>query len=181
MNVPHGKLLRSRVVSDPATALVGALDRGLTGYAVLEPQDALLLDAEGQGILTFEDGVPVLAYHTGSDRGGPAALADIAVDGPSWLELYELSESDLDSLHEATELRVPPTVPATRLAGDATLVSRTRERAPATRLDGVTDDAPDPVEAFLDDESKVEAIRDRAREQAQARAEEWEFADAIQK
>ncbi|MDG5778041.1 hypothetical protein VB773_00405 [Haloarculaceae archaeon H-GB2-1] len=181
MNVPHGRLLRSRVVSDPATALSSALDRELTGYAVLEPQDAVLLAAGGQGILTFEEGIPVLAYHTGSDRGGPAALADVAVDGPSWLELYELPASDLAELHDATDLRVQPTMPANRLAGDASLVERTRERAPASRLeDGADAGELDPVEAFLEDESKVEAIRERAREQAEARAEEWGFGDAVE-
>jgi hypothetical protein len=82
MRLPHGELVRSRVVSDPATALVAAAERELTGYAVFEPQDSLLLDADGRGVVTFEAGVPVLAYHTGTDRGGPEAIADLAVPGP---------------------------------------------------------------------------------------------------
>jgi len=35
----------------------------------------------------------------------------------------------------------------------------------------------DAVEAFLADEQKVEAIRERAREEAAERAEEWGFED----
>ncbi|MEF8851333.1 MAG: hypothetical protein V5A44_05490 [Haloarculaceae archaeon] len=192
MRLPEGRLLRSRVVSDPRTALVDALDRAVTGYAVLEPQGSLLLDDEGRGVLTFEGGVPVVAYHTGSERGGPPALADLAAGGPYRLNLYAVRSDGLDAVHDQERFRVPPGMAAERLAGDQSLADRTREAAPADRAaakgrepDDATDepddatDEPDvgAVEAFLDDERKIEAIREQAREEAQARAEEWGFGD----
>ena len=79
--IPEGELLRSRVVTDLAPALEDALDRRLDGYAVLAPRDVLLDDADDRGVLTFEGGVPALAYHAGTDRGGPPALADVGA-GP---------------------------------------------------------------------------------------------------
>lgn len=54
MKLPRGRLVRRRVVTSPATALEGALDVGLTGYARLASQDVLLLDSDGVGVLTFE-------------------------------------------------------------------------------------------------------------------------------
>ena len=182
MRLPRGTLLRSRVVADPATALATALDRELTGYAVFEPQDALLLDAEGKGVLTFEAGVPVLAYHTGTDRGGPNALADLAVPGPYRAELYELAGDALDEAHETAELRVPPAMAADRLAGDPELAERTRRAAPPERRGGSDEAGEEPlsaVEAFLDDEEKISAIRERAREEARERAAEWGLDDEL--
>lgn len=182
MNPPRGRLLRSRVVSDLRTVLVAALERDLSGYAVLEPQDVLLLDADGEGILTFENGVPVLAYHSGTGRGGREALADLVVDGPCWLELYALDDEGLADLHDTPELRVPPGLPAERLAGDPDLASRLRERAPADRVqrDDGDESGTDPVEAFLEDDRKIEAIQERAREEARRRAEEWGFGAATE-
>ena len=173
MKLPRGSLVRQRVVSDPGTALASALDAELTGYARLESQDALLLDAEGVGVLTFADGVPRAAYHTGTDRGGPEALADIAVAGPYRLELYELDRDVLREVHGAESLTVPPGMPAERLAGDGELAERTRAAAPDRG--GDAEDGRDPVEAFLDDEERIEAIRERAREEAEQRAAEWGF------
>jgi len=170
MKIPRGELVRSRVVSDPAVALEAALDRELTGYAVLEPQDALLLDRGTTGVITFEDGVPVLAYDVESDGGGPDALADLAVPGPYRVELYELEPADLAEAHDTPELSVPPGTPAERLAGDPELADRTREVAPEDRLRG--DDPASPVEAFLADEEKIAAIREQAREEATQKAEE---------
>ena len=177
MNVPQGNLLRKRVVTDLATPLSQALDASVTGYARLEPGDTLLLDAEGVGVITFEDGVPVVAYHSGTDSGGADALADIAVAGPSRVALYELDGDALAQLHDADELRVPPGLPAERLAGDPALAERTREAAPASRAaerereqDGLA-----AVEQFLDDGDRVADIRERARDQAATRAEEWGF------
>ena len=171
MNVPQGRLVRSRVVDDPGAVLTAALDRSLTGYAVLEPQDALLFDEGARGVVTFEAGVPVLVYDATSDRGGPDALADLAVPGPYRVELYELPPEDLAAAHDTPALRVPPAMPAERLAGDADLAARTREVAPPSRLD---DEPPgSAVEAVLADEEKIEAIRAQAREEAQRRAEEW--------
>jgi len=186
MRLPRGRLVRSRVVSDPGIALASALDRELTGYAVFEPQDTLLLSADGRGVITFETGVPVLAYDTGTDRGGPPALGKLATPGPYRLDLYELDASDLAPVHDTPELEVPPGMPAERLAGDPGLAERTLERAPDERVrdpetDPERDDdrRPGAVEAFLDDEEKIEAIRERARAEAADRAEEWEFDEAL--
>jgi hypothetical protein len=185
MKLPPGRLVRSRVVEDLRTALVGALDREVTGYAVLEPRESLLLDEAGEGVLTFEGGVPVVAYHTGTDRGGPPALADLAASGPYRLELFALAPADLATVHDLDAFRVPPGMPADRLAGDQGLADRTREAAPrpVVERESATDDAPTAeedrdagaVEAFLDDEAKIEAIRERARAEAEERAEEWGF------
>jgi len=195
MKLPEGRLVRSRVVEDPRTVLVDALDRELTGYAVFEPGDALLLDDSGRGVLTFRAGVPVVAYHTGTDRAGPPALADLAAAGPFRLRLFALAPADLEAVHDRATFHVPPGMAAERLAGDPALADRTRAAAPPARLsDGqaesvesggpATDDAgagPDErqgaVEAFLDDEEKIEAIREQAREEAADRADEWGFDD----
>ncbi|WP_375137273.1 MULTISPECIES: hypothetical protein [Halostella] len=181
MKLPRGRLLRSRVVSDPATALSTALERELTGYVLFEPRDALLFDADGRGVVTFADGVPVLAYHTGTDAGGAAALADLAVPGPYSVDVFELDAAALAEVHETPELRVSPGLPAERLAGDPALADRTREAAPAERLaaDGSTADA-NTVAAFLADESKIEAIREQARAEARDRAEEWGLASELE-
>jgi len=177
MKVPRGNLLRKRVVTDLATPLAQALESSMTGYARLESGDALLLDADGVGVLTFEAGVPVVAYHTGTDSGGAEALADIAVTGPSRVALYELGEDSLADLHDAEELHIPPEMPAKRLAGDPELAERTREAAPPSRR-GAADTAEGglaAVEEFLEDEDRIENIRERARDQAATRAEEWGF------
>ena len=175
-DLPEGQLVRSRVESDPAVPLAAALDRRLTGYAVFEPQDALLLDDDGSGVVTFEDGVPRSATHTGTGAGGPDALADLAAPGPYDVELRELRSDALAALDRSGR-RVSPGLVADRLAGDPDLAERTRAAAP----DAWTDDADsggesgslDAVEAFLDDEGKIDAIRDRAREEAKERAAEW--------
>jgi hypothetical protein len=178
MKLPQGRLVRQRVVSDPGTALASALETELTGYARLESQDALLLDADGVGVLTFEDGVPTVAYHTGTDSAGEDALTDIAVAGPYRLQLYELAAESLAEIHATEELCVPPETPAQRLAGDPSLAERTREVAPETHPSAdaaETADEPSAVEAFLDDEEKIRAIQERARAEAKERATEWEF------
>jgi hypothetical protein len=177
MKLPRGRLVRRRVVDDPGTALASALDSALTGYARLESQDALLLDGDGVGVLTFEDGIPVTAYHTATDRAGPDALGDIAVAGPYRLELYELDTAALAEVHGTETFRVGPGMPAERLAGDRALAARTRERAPAGRRERHAARAEETgaVEEFLEDESRIESIRERAREEAQKRAEEWDL------
>jgi len=74
-------------------------------------------------------------------------------------------------------------MPAERLAGDPDLAARTRERAPDERVtDGkpespATDEGMDAVEAFLEDEGKIEAIREQARTEARERAQEWGLTD----
>ncbi|MFB6163956.1 MAG: hypothetical protein ABEJ31_02250 [Haloarculaceae archaeon] len=181
MKLPGGRLLRSRVVDGPGAALSAALECRLTGYAVLEPQDSLLLSGEARGVVTFDDGVPVLAYHTGTDRGGPPALADLAVPGPYRMRLVALPAAAVADLHDTPEVAVPPGMPAERLAGDPDLAARTRERAPPARIDRpTTEGSDDPagrsaVEAFLDDEDKIDAIREQARAEARKRAAEWGF------
>lgn len=176
MKLPRGRLVRSRVVDDPATALATALDRSLTGYAVVEPQETLLLGGSARGVLTFEDGVPVVAYHTGTDRGGPSALGDLAMPGPYSVDVYRLDPDVLAPVHDADPLRVPPGMPADRLAGDPELADRTRERAAD---DGAATTDEDPVVAFLDDAEKVAAIQRRAREEAERRAAEWGLDDQL--
>ena len=179
MRIPRGDLLRSRVVDSPAEPLADALDRELTGYLRLEPAGALLLDDETTGVVTLDDGVPVLAYEAATDRGGPAALEAIATPGPYRAELYAVSEAALADAHGAgDDLSVAPTMPADRLAGDAALAERTRRAAPDERVGG-DDDATSPLETFLADEERIAAIRERAREEARARAEEWGLADHL--
>lgn len=176
MKLPEGDLLRSRVVTDLSTTLSDVLDRELTGYALLEPQDALLLDAEGRGVLTFESGVPVVAYHTATDRGGPEALTDLVVPGPYRVELYELGDDVLTSVHDTEAFSIPPGLPARRLAGNVALAERIRAAAPAhlqPTPQEKQDDQLDAVEAFLADEEKIEAIKEQARVQAHRRAERW--------
>lgn len=171
--IPEGELLRSRVVTDLSPALEDALDRRLDGYVVLAPRDALLGDTDDRGVVTFEGGVPRLAYHAGTDRGGPPALADVA-PGPYRFELYALDAATLSVPHDADELRVPPGNVAERLAGDGALAERTRAVAGA-------EEEPDggALEAFLEDEAAVEEIRESARAEAERRAAEWGFEDAI--
>ncbi len=179
MKLPRGRLQRRRVVGDLATPLRHALEERLTGYCRLESQDALLLSADGVGVVTFEAGLPAAAYHTGTDAAGAEALADIAVAGPYRIELFELDDEALDAVHAAEHLTVPPTMPARRLAGDADLADRTAalasEEGTALRDTPTEAAAYDAVEAFLSDDDKIEAIRDRAREEARRRASEWGF------
>lgn len=178
MKLPRGNLVRKRVVAELGTPLSNALDAGVTGYARLETQDALLLEGDGVGVLVFEDGVPTAAYHTGTDRGGQPALADMAVAGPYRVELYELDPGTVEPVANAPALSVPPGTPAERLAGDRELAERTRSVAPtgADQSDE-SDTAHDSgaVEAFLDDEERIAAIRREAREEAEQRAAEWGF------
>jgi len=177
MKLPRGRLVRRRVVTNPATALEGALEAGLTGYARLASQDALLLDANGVGVITFEAGVPAAAYHTGTDTAGPDALADIAVAGPYRLELYELDAGALEQVHDTESFRVGPGTPAERLAGDPDLAARTREAAPQewVERESSPEEGTSAVAAFLDDEERIAEIRERAREEAEQRAAEWGF------
>jgi hypothetical protein len=173
--IPDGDLLRARVVTDLVAPLEDALDRRLDGYAVLSSRDAMLADDEDRGVITFEDGVPALAYHVGTDRGGPPALADIGA-GPHRLELYHLDAAHLQVPHETDELRVPPGMAAERLAGDPDLADRARR---------VADDPSAPADdgalaAFLEDDDAIADIRETARAEAERRAEEWDFEAALE-
>lgn len=176
-DLPRGRLLRRRVLKDKETVLKTALDRELTGYARLEPQDTLLLDGQGVGVLTFVDGVPMAAYETETGSEGSSALTEIASAGPYRLELYELDENVLEHVHENESLLIAPALPAQRLAGDSSLVEQTRENAPSERVATEDEDSSglDAVETFLDDGEKIESLRERARTEAHSRAEEWGF------
>ena len=181
--IPRGELLQSRVVADVGETLERVLDRELTGYATLVPQETLLSAGDARGVLTFETGVPVLAYDTATDRGGAAALASIAVPGPYRVELYAVARSKLEAAHATTALRVPPDAPATELADDPALAARTRDAAPADRWPdesggGERGDG-DAVTAFLADDDRIAAIREQAREEARARAAEWGLDEAL--
>jgi len=182
LSIPRGELLRSRVVANVGETLEAVLDRELTGYATLVPQETLLSAGDARGVLTFEAGVPVLAYNTATDRGGSTALASIAVPGPYRVELYAVARSKLEAAHDATALQVPPDAPATELADDPALAARTRDAAPAERQpDQNGGDGGDAVAAFLADDDRIEAIRTQAREEARVRATEWGLTEALAK
>lgn len=175
MNLPRGTLRRRRVVTDLGTPLGRALETELTGYVRLRSQDELLLDGEGTGVLTFTDGIPMLAYHTGADRGGADALRDIAVAGPYRVTLYALDEASLAAAHEEAALRVDPGAPANHLAGDSELAERTRKRAAAVGLAQESSTDSDPVTAFLEDEDRIADVQSAARREAERRATDWGF------
>jgi hypothetical protein len=181
--IPRGQLVRSRVVPDIRAVLVDALDRDLTGYAVVEPQETLLLDGDGKAVFTFEDGIPVLVYHTSTDTGGKNALAALATVGPCRLDLYTLSVHQLEAAHDTPELRVPPGMPAEHLVGDSALAARTRKRV-STETEGTGQrngkSTRNAVEAFLDDTEQIEAIREQARTEAKRRAKEWGLDDQLE-
>lgn len=179
LRIPKGDLLRSRVVSGVETPLSTALDRSLTGYATLVPRETLLRAGDVRGVITFADGVPVLAYNTVTDDGGADALAELAVPGPYRVELYAVAADDLADAHAETALRVPPAAAATELADDPELAERTREAAPADRLDDEDGEETDAVAAFLDDDDRIEAIREQARTEARQRASEWGLDGAL--
>lgn len=178
LHVPEGELVRSRVVDDVAVPLERALEDGFTGYAVLEPGGSLLLAEEAAGLLTFVDGVPVVAYCETTDEGGVDALAALAGPGPYAVERYELPERVLEPVHETPSFRVQPGAPAEELAGDPTLAERTRERAPAERRADEATSA-SAVEAFLQDEERIAEIQQEARAEAKERAAEWGLDDQL--
>lgn len=160
-----GRLAFSRTVTDLSIPLAAALDAEHTGYAVLEPQQTILLDSTDRLTLFFDDGVPTHARHSDGRTGG-AALASLADAAPCRVELRE---SDSAPPAGAT---VAPDAPADHLAGDVRLAERTRAAAP----DDVDDaDGLDAVEAFLADEDAIEDIQERARAEAERRADEWGF------
>lgn len=176
LHVPQGNLLRSRVVTDLDETLEAALERSLTGYAVVEPGGSLLLDGEVRGVLTFEAGVPVVAYCPATDRGGVESLADLAGPGPWAVDLYELPASALREVHETPAFRVPPGAPAEELAAAPRLAEWTRERSPADRP---ADAGTTAVETFLADDERIAAIQAEARAEAERRAEEWGLGDQL--
>lgn len=179
LRIPRGHLLRSRVVADIGTTLERALDRELTGYATLIPQDTLLSAGDTKGVLTFAEGVPVLAYNTVSDSGGADALAELAVPGPYRVELYAVDAAALETAHREPALRITPGAAATELADDPALAERVRTAAPADRLAETDEADTDAVTAFLNDDERIDAIREQAQAEAQHRAEAWGLDDAL--
>lgn len=180
MKLPRGDLAASRVLEDHSRALRDALEDALTGYLVFEPGSTLLLADDGAGVVTFADGVPTVAYHTGTDRGGADALADLAGPGPVKVERRVVPPAELAPVHEADGhdvLFVAPGEPARVLAGDHALAERTRERAPDDHVE--RDDRGDPLAAFLADEDRIAAIKAEARADAERRADEWGFTDEL--
>jgi len=175
VEIPRGDLIHSRVVEGPGEALRTALSRELTGYLVLEPSDRLLLADGARGVITVEDGVPVVAY-ADDGAGGAAALASLSTPGPCRADCYALDADALDGVHDAEDLRVPPDAPARELADDGALAERTRERAPPERRGEASHDA---VAAFLADEERVAALREDARAEARSRAAEWGLEDQL--
>ncbi|MFB6093968.1 MAG: hypothetical protein ABEJ77_03405 [Halanaeroarchaeum sp.] len=173
MSAPDGQATFDRVVTGLDEPLRVALDRPLTGYAEVVPQAALLLDASGSGLLYFEEGVPVAARHTGTGATGPDALAALAATGPYRVRLVPIDEATVADRSAGASL--PPDAPAQRLAGDEALARRTRRRAGTTETEPAAEGL-DAVEAFLADDEKIAAIRNRARAEARRRAEEWGFA-----
>jgi hypothetical protein len=163
------ELVHARAVADPGAALADALDRTLTGEAVFEPGETVLLDDAGRGVLALEDGVPVRAYHTATGREGADAVADLSGAGPYRVEFYAAADP------RTRGGPVAPDVPAEVLADDPGLAERTRRAAPADAPEA--GESADALAAFLDDEEKVAAIKQRAREEAQRRAEEWGFTE----
>ncbi|WP_411967961.1 hypothetical protein [Haloferax sp. YSSS75] len=178
MRIPRGALRRSRVVDDPGDVLRTVLDEELTGYVVFEPQDALLLGEATRGIVTFEDGVPVLAYDTERDCGGQAGLEGFAVTGPNRVSVHVVDADALSEAHETDEFRIPPGEPARVLAGDERLATETAEVAPESRREAGRSQSA--VEAFLANEDAIEEIRSEAREEARARAAEWGLDDVLE-
>jgi hypothetical protein len=180
MKLPRGVLASSRVVDDHSLVLRSTLDDAVTGYLVLEPAGSLLLDDDGACVITVADGVPVLASHTSSGRGGADALAALAGPGPVQVERHRVDADELAAVHDADgveALAVDPGEPARVLTGDDALATRTRDRA--------SDDHPgrdvnkDPLAAFLDDTERIDALREDARAEAERRAAEWGFVDEL--
>ena len=75
-------------------------------------------------------------------------------------------------------MTIPPGSAAEQLGDDPSLAERTRTAAPEDRL---AEDDPDldPVEAFLADEERLDAIRTQAREEAARKADDWGLSDAL--
>lgn len=178
--IPQGQLLQSRVVPDIRTVLTEALDRSLTGYAILEPQNASRFNSNEKGILTFEVGIPVLAYHTGTDTGGTNALSEFVTGGSFRFDLYGLSSDQLETIHDTPELRVPPEMPANHLAGDPVLAARTRRVAAQPKQRSSRSEGLNAVEEFLEDAERIEAIREQARTEAKRHAHDWGLNDQLE-
>ncbi|MFB6146399.1 MAG: hypothetical protein ABEJ08_01770 [Halobacteriaceae archaeon] len=169
---PNADPVYDRVVDDAGAALSAAFERSVTGHAVLESGRAVLLAEPARCRLALVDGVPVAA--DARTESGADALATVAGGGPYRVVLYP--DPDLDPA-DAPGDPVDPGTPADLLATDPALAERTRRAAPGDRPATDPDQGLDAVEAFLDDEEKIAAIRERARAEAERRAAEWGLDD----
>jgi hypothetical protein len=148
-SVPRGSLAWARTVGSLDATLGRVLRDELTGYVVVESGAGLVVGDPTHGVLTFVDGVPVLAYAVDSpavvegdstvDAVGPDALTALVGPGPARVEVYSVPTEEMASLHAAGEsterdesaasCRVSPDAPALAFDGSRALVRRTRERA----------------------------------------------------
>lgn len=172
MSLP-GELVRSRVVDAPDSLLAALLDRRFTGHVALEPADALLLDGGGRAVLGFADGIPQTAYHAGTQTAGDEALQALAGAGPFRVEMYVCSVERVGERSPGEP--VAPAAPARVLAVDDALARRTAATAPDTEPPEPSLDA---VESFLADDDAINDLKQRAREEAQRRAEEWNLPES---
>ncbi len=180
LGIGEGQLLQSRVIETFGPILETALTDRLTGYIRIESGDALVLNTGERGVITFEDGVPMVAYHAGRDVAGERALSTLSTLGPFRVDVYALEAARLATIHADKTLSIPPGRPAERLAGDPELARRTRTVAPESRLEATRRDDEDALAAFLADEERIAAIREQAREEAEQRASDWGFSDALE-
>ena len=173
MNISEGQLKRSQVVAEFGPVLAELLAEQLTGYSRIEPGDSVVLEADGAGVLTFNSGVPVAAYHTASDATGEAALEELSRLGPFSIEVYTASTAVLNTVQETDAALIPPERPAELLAGDPTLADRTRAQASTAQLDRTREATEEALISFLSDEKRIEQIRREAKQQARRRAQRW--------
>lgn len=179
MKITGGTLKRSQTVSEYGPVLATILEEQLTGYSRIEPGDAVVLEADGAGVLTFEGGVPQAAYHTTTDATGEAALEELSNLGPFYVEVYTVSEELLAGVHDTPAVCIPPERPAERLAGDPKLADRTRAQASTEQRKRGRVTKEETLVSFLEDEQRIEQIRTEAKEQARRRAKEWNLEEAF--
>lgn len=171
-----GTLVRSRVDGTLATPLVAALERELTGYGICRPQATLLLEAGEPTRFVFEAGAPIAAGRPDGSRRGATAVLDLVGAGPYRMDLYAVPDAT-DS--PPADWAIDPGLPANAVADDPSLADRCRAAAPTAHADA-TESEPDPVESFLRDADRIAAIQEQARADAERRAAEWGFEDALE-
>ncbi|GGL63399.1 hypothetical protein [Halocalculus aciditolerans] len=184
-------LVFSRVLDDPGVCLDRALADAFTGVAAFEARAALVGDASDTYDLAFEDGVPTRAAARDADAAGPPVLSRLAEAAPCRVELRAdatrsfrsdatvdppavaraLDRDRLVDQYPASPESDPETGPdADESSPDPDAVNVGETAAGAEPAESV-----DALEAFLADEERVDALRERAREEAVERADEWGF------
>lgn len=177
MRIPRGEFRRSHAADDAAAVLRTALDEELTGYAIFEPQDALLLGGTTRGTVMFEDGVPALACSTECEVGSRDGLEGFAVTGPTRAAVHTVDVTELMDAHEVEAFRVPSDGPARVLVGDERLATKILDAAPVMHREESRDQSA--IEAFLVDTGVIEEIRSEVREEARAKVSEWGLDDVL--